>query len=409
MNGPLHVLVANVFFAPYSYGGATLVAEAVARELARLGHRISAVSAMARRDLPAYSVVRTTPFPGVDNYLVALPPGRGAAEIDENPAVTDRLAPLVRRLGPDLAHVHCVQELGAGLVPLFKAESVPTVLSFHDFWWVCARQFMLRPDGRYCGQDPIEPQVCAACAGSGAPARLARLTGIARQADLRTAPSRFAAGLIERSGTGPVAVWQNGIAPPGARREPPPRPVTFGYLGGPSPAKGWPQLRAALGNIGRDDFALLLVDGGSDTRPWWRPAMLGGLGGAPRILPRFAADRADGFYDAIDVLLFPSQWKESFGLAVREALARGVRVIRTGGGGQAEHPATPAVRELAIGAPPEALAALMGEAIDEITAGAPRRLPPLSSRSQAEQARDLLALVGGFLPASAARARGQAP
>jgi len=36
------------------------------------------------------------------------------------------------------------------------------------------------------------------------------------------------------------------------------------------------------------------------------------------------------------VLLFPSQWKESFGLTVREALARDVWVIATDGGGPGE-------------------------------------------------------------------------
>ena len=36
------------------------------------------------------------------------------------------------------------------------------------------------------------------------------------------------------------------------------------------------------------------------------------------------------------MLLFPSQWKESFGLTVREALLRDVWVIATDGGGTVE-------------------------------------------------------------------------
>lgn len=42
------------------------------------------------------------------------------------------------------------------------------------------------------------------------------------------------------------------------------------------------------------------------------------------------------FFDDIDVLLFPSQWKESFGLTVREALAWNVWVIATDAGGVVE-------------------------------------------------------------------------
>jgi glycosyltransferase involved in cell wall biosynthesis len=44
----------------------------------------------------------------------------------------------------------------------------------------------------------------------------------------------------------------------------------------------------------------------------------------------------DDFFSSIDVLLFPSQWKESFGLTVREAISRGVWVIVTDAGGIVE-------------------------------------------------------------------------
>lgn len=402
-----HVLIANVHFAPHSYGGATLVAEQVAAELARRGHRVSALSAAPQAGLPPYAILRTTPLPGIDSYLIALPPNRPAQLSDDNPALAAALAPLVARLAPDIAHLHCVQDLGAGLVPMFRGLGIPTILSFHDFWWLCARQFMIRPDGRHCGQDRLNPATCTACSGADAPARQARLAALARQADLRTAPGRFAARLHAENGTGPVTVWENGILPPGPPGPARQGPVTFGYLGGPSPIKGWPQLRAALPLIGRADFALHLIDAGHFA-PWWRAGMLHGLPGTCRLLPRFAPERADDFYNRIDVLLFPSQWRETFGLALREALARGLRVIRTEGGGQAEHPPAPGVRTLPIGATPERLAAEMHAVIEEIHAGAPRRLPPLPMRSFAEQATELDRLVEGLLthPANAATRAG---
>ena len=76
MSAP-HLLVGNIFFAPYTYGGATIVAEEVARHLALdHGWQVSAVSAISRTDLPAYALrkVQTGPVP---NYLINLPPGRG--------------------------------------------------------------------------------------------------------------------------------------------------------------------------------------------------------------------------------------------------------------------------------------------------------------------------------------------
>jgi glycosyltransferase involved in cell wall biosynthesis len=53
-------------------------------------------------------------------------------------------------------------------------------------------------------------------------------------------------------------------------------------------------------------------------------------------VPAYAQDTMDDFFAGIDVLLFPSQWKESFGLTVREALARDVWVILTDSGGAVE-------------------------------------------------------------------------
>ena len=112
----MHVMVINVFFAPYSYGGATIVAEEVARALHRdHGLQITAISAMSRADLPPYMVMRSE-RDGIANYLINLPQGRSYAEAYDNPQVTEAVAELIRSLSPDLVHVHCVQDIGAGVI-----------------------------------------------------------------------------------------------------------------------------------------------------------------------------------------------------------------------------------------------------------------------------------------------------
>ena len=58
--------------------------------------------------------------------------------------------------------------------------------------------------------------------------------------------------------------------------------------------------------------------------------------GLIQIIPGYDYRDIDSFFDSIDVLLFPSQWRESYGLTVREALLRGVWVIATEGGGTVE-------------------------------------------------------------------------
>jgi glycosyltransferase involved in cell wall biosynthesis len=60
------------------------------------------------------------------------------------------------------------------------------------------------------------------------------------------------------------------------------------------------------------------------------------VSGQVRVVAPFEQAGMDAFYDDIDVLLVPSLWKESFGLVVREALARGIWVIATAAGGVVE-------------------------------------------------------------------------
>lgn len=400
----LHVLVLNVHFRPYSYGGATLVAERTAAALARRGHRVSVIAGRPGTRADAYSLLRTTPFPGVDAYFVALPPGRSAATAEDDPGVAEAVLPLAARLAPDVAHLHCLQELGAGLLPGLKALGIPAILSFHDHWWVCARQFLLRQDHSPCLLTAARADACGACAGRGAGARLARLAGLARLADVRTAPSLSTAAFCEASGTGPVTVWENGILPPGpgfaAAHAGRSGPAVFGYLGGPSATKGWPVLRAAVRHLGRRDLRFDVADGGV-LAPWWRPGALDGLPGRWNVVPRFGPDAADTFYRGIDALVFPSRCRESFGLAVREALARGLRVIRTGPGGQAEHPPTPAVQEVPLdlteAETARALAGAIARTADEIANGAPRRHPAVPVPTADAQADALLVLLRQIL------------
>lgn len=369
---PPHILVSNVFFAPWRYGGATIVAGEVAKSLVRRGlARVSAFSVMSRADLMPYTIIRTQ-CDGIDNYVVNLPSGRAAEAYYDNPEVSSVFARLIETLKPDVAQLHCVQELGAGLIETAKVAGLPTIVSTHDFWWLCERQFMIRPDQSYCGQDPIKPEVCARCVADPVAnaRRQERLSKAIAGADLVTFPSGFARDLHVRSGVlsdcRRAQVWENGVTLPGtaffekqaARRARDGR-VTFGFVGGPSHMKGWPLVQKAFSSLETDALRGLLVDGAVDGT-WWTDhfrRQVTQMRGEWEIVPRFEQDTIDDFYAEIDVLLFMSQWKETFGLTVREAIARGIRVIQTDSGGTTEHAAVERDRLIPIGASPEVLKA----------------------------------------------------
>jgi len=102
----------------------------------------------------------------------------------------------------------------------------------------------------------------------------------------------------------------------------------------------------------------------------------------------------DDFYAEIDVLLFLSQWKETFGLTIREALARGIRVIQTDSGGTTEWDGADRSDMLAIGDGPDALRPLI---LREL-ARADDHPAPRPVTGYADQARAFLDLVADLAP-----------
>jgi glycosyltransferase involved in cell wall biosynthesis len=396
-----HVLVINVYFAPYTYGGATIVAEQVVQAL-RQHHacEITVISAMSRADLAPYAVIKSA-RDGIMNYLINIPFQRPYQAIYNNPQVTERLLQLMRHIEPDLVHLHCLQDLGSGAIVVARQLGLPVILSTHDFWWICERQFMIRTDGAACFQNPVEVKACAGCVENLdlAEVRQAHLRAQVAQVDLLTCPSRFALELSIRSGLqGQVnRVWQNGVHLPQAdftakqmaRRGRDPGRLAFGFVGGPSQIKGWPLIRQAFALMRRQggavpDFDVYLVEGSLDGS-WWRGHDFSDLAGTWHVVPRFAQAEMDRFYERIDVLLFLSQWRETFGLTIREALARGIRVIQTDSGGTVEHVMADQASLLPIGAGPEVLC---GE-LERVLATPQAHPAPVAVRSFADQAAEL--------------------
>ena len=401
-----HILVANVFFAPFTYGGATIVAEELARALvARGDYRVTAVSLCTRAELETYTIVKTE-RDGIVNYVINVPADRSYHEMYDNPHVTTLLGELMDGLRPDLVHAHCVQDIGAGVLQAAHSRNIPTILSVHDFWWICERQFMIRPDGTYCGQSPVRIEACRGCAGDlgAARTRSDHLRIMGSLANRVTYPSQFAHDLVSSSGFAPGrgVVLENGVRLPGpdlataqsTRRARDPRP-TFGFVGGPSQIKGWPTIRAAFKMLERADYRGLLGDGSTDGA-WWTPAHTDRLKGDWRIYPRFEQADMDAFYAEIDVLLFMSQWKETFGLTIREALARGIDIIQTNSGGTVEHMGAHASDPIPIGACPSVLSKRLVSALAEH----PKAHTPTRVAGYAGQARAFHRIVEDVLVAA---------
>ncbi len=339
-DAPLRILSVNTFYAPRSFGGATIVAENVNALLAKEhGFDVHVFTSLPVVVTPPYTLYRYD-VDGVDTLAIGLPDNihETTAGFD-NPEVLRSFGAVLAAVKPDVVHFHCLQGLGVGMLDLCRQMDVPYAVTLHDAWWLCSRQFMIDRDGRYCDQKKIDHDVCSSCIQSRSfhTWRSGRAREALAGAAMLLTPSRFFADFHIANGFPGVRVNRNGITPPAnPRRFRRQGPVRFGYVGGNTKIKGIHLVRKVFSELGDAPATLVMVDntmnlgfssiGAHETR---------GIKNV-EVVPAYKHDTIDEFFAGIDVLLFPTQWKESFGLTVREALARNVWVITTDAGGVVE-------------------------------------------------------------------------
>ena len=344
----MKVLTVNVFFDPLTFGGATIVAEQVAGRLYR-DHGMEMVALSSRRGTSSMLMpVRYTTRFGFPGYLVHTPAPEDYVQAYDNAAFARLARDVLDVERPDVVHVHCVQEIGTRFLDLLAERGIPYVVTVHDFWWLCERQFMIDVRGNHCGQWRIDPAVCRRCnrATGEVAERLETLLSRLNRAKAVLTPSRFVADQLIANGVGSdrVTVNRNGVLlPTGGDGLDRTRPrelagrTVFGFVGDPGPIKGWDLVRRAFEKLDREDAALAVVDSGF-TRAKGSSREMSLAGRSPLVvLPAYTAETIDRFFAQIDVLLCPSRAKETFGMAAREATARDVWVIASDAGGLSEN------------------------------------------------------------------------
>ena len=321
---PSKILTFNVFYYPQSFGGATIVAEQLNKLLAADGeHKIYAITTLpVTHYLKPYHTIRYE-YDRVTVFGVAVP-SEDSANYD-NPNFSNVVAEIIELIQPDLAHIHCIQGIGAGIVDECHRRNIKIAVTFHDAWWIFPNQFML-DNGRFRENWDGVPF----------PARK-MLENALSKIDLLLAPSRYFADVYQQKIHRPIAVNKNGVTPPTHKIEKcKSETIRFGYVGGATPIKGIHLILEAFREYNFESTQLRVVDN------------LLNLGAQSffdkdfegihdyQIVPAYNQGNIDQFFAEIDVLLFPTQWKESFGLTVREALLRDVWVIATDAGGVVE-------------------------------------------------------------------------
>jgi glycosyltransferase involved in cell wall biosynthesis len=128
--------------------------------------------------------------------------------------------------------------------------------------------------------------------------------------------------------------WPSPPVPAGFRRRPGPSP-RFLYLGRLAPEKGVDVLLGAFATVVAEvpDAQLRIVGSGPRERALKSEATRLGLASAVEFVGQADRVQVDAELEGAWALVAPSLWAEPFGIISLEALARGVPVVATKGGG----------------------------------------------------------------------------
>lgn len=341
-------------FPPASLGGTEVYAQNLARELAERGHQVAVFfrceppGARApgqeweqREGFRALRVWR-----GFD--LATASPVAKFFDTFANRDIESRFETFLDEFRPDLVHFQHVMWLSYRLIHTVQARKLPSLLTLHDYWFICANSQLVWPDHRTCG-GKLGGLNCARCAlaqirlpGSAllrplvAPAFWVRdslVRSAALAADRWVAPSQFLISRYVQEGfpAERFTFLDNGIDVKGlqsqACQERSGGPLRFTYLGSLAWQKGIHVVVQAFRGIPPSQ-ATLTVYGDPSTFPDYARSLAATADPANTRLQGVLQRQDVGRVLAqTDVLVVPSLWYENSPLVIQEAFAAGVPVI----------------------------------------------------------------------------------
>lgn len=150
-------------YPPVDQAGTELCTYQLSKSLAERGHELHVFCREAHGNTSEFSCRRES-LDGVDitrlnnNLLVIDNP----MMYYKNHRIESIFRDYLRALRPDIVHFqHCIG-LSASLIYIVSSARYPALMTLHDFWFLCERIQLLRPDGTIC-DGPEEGANCVAC------------------------------------------------------------------------------------------------------------------------------------------------------------------------------------------------------------------------------------------------------
>ncbi|MEQ8767743.1 MAG: glycosyltransferase family 4 protein [Planctomycetota bacterium] len=366
----LHVAHA---FPPESYAGVEVHTLGVARELRARGHEVAVLHRSSGdepwglteshvEDLLTFRLDNPLPYDSIDTSF-------------HEPRVEHAFREAIDRFRPDLVHFQHLIHLSAHLPAVTDELGIPSLLTFHDYWYLCSRVQIYRPDDGRCAGPKILR--CARCLGGivhvppwmevpaewvgkrrgWTPARIERLgeptllghvvrrrermiEWLSKPALLIANSHHLRSRYLEALPIPPerIRMVRYGLDPAPfedlpSRTDSP--VLRLGYTGSLVEHKGLHVLIEAIRDLPGVTLDIFGADRGD-------PAVEAYAASLPRtdairFLGGYRQHEVGRLLRTIDVLVVPSIWEEAWGLIADEAFLAGVPVLASRIGGLPEH------------------------------------------------------------------------
>jgi len=338
-------------YPPDHIGGTELYTQAMARRQARAGFPVAVFTPASGQEEP----LMVTDEAGVRVYRARTGGGRTAAFLRTwaSGSLAEAFEQALKREQPDIVHVQHLMGMPTTIIDIIRARGIPYLITLHDYWYGCANaQLLTNYDQALCrGPNELFTN-CAHCALARAgleqlaPAAPLVAPLMARRNRILMRVYSGAAAVLastpfvrEAYRTMGLPIDKIRLLPLGvdgseddfeaarnARHRTPDGLFRIGYIGGLSRQKGVHVLIAAANSL--PERAELLIYGDMTAFPDY-VAELQQATLHPRIrfmgsLPRASLWPALG---ALDVLVVPTLWYETYSLIIQEAFAAGVPVV----------------------------------------------------------------------------------